>query len=83
MKKSAQITEISVFTPEQSTLIKPIDWAILSMISEAGPDLTRYLKELLRTIKQEQKSGTFWLQRPEHPEKTEETYLKKLYESEA
>ena len=51
--RNPQIAQISVVTPEQAKLIKPIDMAILSIGSEGDPDLIAYLIELLRTKKPE------------------------------
>ena len=51
IKKHTQTAEFSVVTPEQSEHIKPVDVAILSMIPQGDPDLTAYLKKLLRTNK--------------------------------
>ena len=51
LKKHTQIAEFSVVIPEQSKHIKPVDVAILSMIPQGYPDLTAYLKEILRTNK--------------------------------
>ena len=53
-KRHTQIAEFSVVTPEQSKYIKPVDWAILSLIPQGDPDLPAYLNELLRTNKLEQ-----------------------------
>ena len=49
IKKHTKIAEFSVVTPEQPKHIKPVDMAIFSMIPQGDPDLTAYLKELLRT----------------------------------
>ena len=70
IKKNTQIAEFFVVTPEQSKFIRRIDTAFLRMIPEGDPDLTFYLSELLRTIKPEQQSNTFWLPTPEKPGKT-------------
>ena len=51
IKKHTLIAEFSGVTPEQSKHVKPVDMAILSMIPQGDPDLTAYLKELLRTNK--------------------------------
>ena len=59
-------------TPEQSKHIKPVDMAILSMIPQGDPDLTAYLKELLRKNKPEQQDNTFWFPTPENPGKPED-----------
>ena len=53
-KKTTQIPEFSVITPEQSKFIKPVDTSIPSMITEGDPDLTTYHGEKLRTNKPEQ-----------------------------
>ena len=72
IKKHTQIAEFSVVTPEQSKHIKPVDMAILSMIPQDDPDLTAYLRELLRTSKPEQQDNTFWFPTPENPGKPED-----------
>ena len=72
INKNTQIAEFSVVTPEQSKFIKPLDMAIFSMIPEGDPDLITYLTELLRTIKQDQQTNTFWFPTPENPGNTEE-----------
>ena len=72
INKNTQIAEFSVVTPEQSKFIKPVDTAILSMISEGDPDLITYLTELLRTIKSDQRKNTFWFPTPEKPGNTED-----------
>ena len=54
IKKTPQIAEFSVFTQKQSKFITPVDAATLSIIAEGDPDLTTYLKKLLRTNKPEQ-----------------------------
>ena len=51
IKKNTQSAEFSVVTPEQPKFIRPVDTAILSMTPESDPDLTPYLKQLLRTNK--------------------------------
>ena len=68
--KNLQIAEFSVVTPEQSKFIKPVDTAILSMISEGDPDLITYLTELLRNKKPDQQTNTFWFPLPENPGNT-------------
>ena len=40
IKMITQNAELSVVTPEQSKLIKPVDKPILSMIPESNPDVT-------------------------------------------
>ena len=46
--------------------------AILSMIPQSDPDLTAYLKKLLRTNKPEQQKNTLWFPAPENPGKLED-----------
>ena len=58
IRKHSQFAELSVVTPEQSKFFRPVDRTILSMITEGDPDLTTYLKELLRTNKPEQQKST-------------------------
>ena len=65
IKKHTQNAEFSVVTPEHFKHIKPVDMAILSMIPQDDPDLTAYLKKLLRTSKPEQQDNTFWFPTPE------------------
>ena len=72
IKKNTQIAEFSVFTPEQSKFIKPVDTAILSMIPEGDPDLTTNLAELFRMNKADQENNTFWFPTPENPDNTED-----------
>ena len=72
INKNTQIAEFPVVTPEQSKFIKPVDMAILSMIPEGDPDLMTHLTELLRTIKQDQQTNTFWFPTPENPGTREE-----------
>ena len=73
IKEHTQNAEFSVVTPEQSSKhIKPVDMAILSMIPQDDPDLTAYLKELLRTSKLEQQDNTFWFPTPENFGKPED-----------
>ena len=72
IKKHTQIAEFSVVTPEQSKHIKPVDMAILSMITQDDPDLTAYINELLRTSKPEQQDNTFWFPKPENPGQLED-----------
>ena len=72
INKNTQIAEFSVFTPEQSKFIKPVDMAILSMIPEGDPALITYLTELLRTNNPDQQTNTFWFPTPENPGNTEE-----------
>ena len=43
INNNTQIAELSVFTPEQSKFIKPVDKAILRMIPEDDPHLITYL----------------------------------------
>ena len=72
IKRHTQIAEFSAVTPEQSKHIKPVDLAVLSMIPQEDPDLTAYLKELLRTNKLEQQNNTFCFPTPEYPGKPED-----------
>ena len=72
IKKNTQIAEFSVVTPEPSKFIRPVDTEFLSMIPEGDPDLTTYLRELLKTNKAKQQSNTFWFPTPEKPGKTED-----------
>ena len=67
INQKTQIADFSVINPEQSKFVKPVDMAILSMISENDPDLTVYLTELLRTNKSDQQNNTFWFLTPENP----------------
>ena len=69
---NTQIAEFSVVTPEQSKFIKPVDMAILSMISEGDPNLITYLTELLRTNKPDQQINTFWFPKPKNLGNTED-----------
>ena len=71
IKKHTQNADFSVFIPEQSKHIKPVDMAILSMVPQVDLDLTAYLNELLRTNKPEQQASTFWFPTPENPGKPE------------
>ena len=64
INKNTQIAEFSVVTPEQSKFIKPVDTAILSMITEGDPNLVTYLTELLRTNKRDQQINSFWFPTP-------------------
>ena len=72
MKKNTQIAEFSVVTAKQSKHIEPVDMAILGKIPQGYPDLTAYLRKLLRTSKPEQRNNTFWIPTSESPEKPEE-----------
>ena len=72
IKNHTEIAQFSVVTPEQSKHIKPVDMEILSVIPQGNPDLTAYLKELLRTNKPEQQDNTFWFPTPENPGKPED-----------
>ena len=72
IKKGTQIAEFSVVLPEQSKFIRPADTAILSRIPQGDPDLTTYLKELLRTNQSEQQNNTFWFPTLENPGKAED-----------
>ena len=69
IKNNTQIAEFSVVNPEQSKHIKPVDMAVFSKNPQGDPDLTAYLKELLRRIKPEQQNNTFWFLTPENPRK--------------
>ena len=71
-KKHTQIAGFSVVTPEQSSHIKPVDMAILSIIPQGDPDLTAYLNELLRTNNPEQQNNTIWFPTPENLGKLED-----------
>ena len=62
--KNTQIVDFSVFTPEQSKFIKPVDTAILSMIPEGEPDLITYLTDLLRTNKPDQQKNFYGFRQP-------------------
>ena len=55
-----QASEFSVVIPEQSKFIKPVNMAILIMISDGDLDLTTYLNELLRTNLSVQQKNFFW-----------------------
>ena len=72
INKNTQIAEFSVVTTEQSTFIKPVDTAILSMIPEGDPDLVTHLTELLRINKPDQQNITFWFPTPKNPVNTED-----------
>ena len=72
INKNTQNAQFSVVTPEQSKFIKPVDMAILSMITEGDPDLITYLTELLRTNKPDQQNNTFWFPTPKNPGNTED-----------
>ena len=65
MRQNTLIASFAVVTPEQPKYVKPVDTAILGLISEDDPDLTTYLNERLRTKKLEQQNNTFWLPTPE------------------
>ena len=71
IRKHTQIAKFSVVTPEQSKHIKPVNMAILSMISQDDPDMIAYLNELLRTSKPEKQDNTLWFPTPEKPGKPE------------
>ena len=71
INKNTQIAEFCVVTPEPSKFIKPVNMAILSMISEGDLDLVTYLTEMLRTNKPDQQNNTFWFP-PENPGNTED-----------
>ena len=53
IKKKKQIAKFSVVAQKQSKIIKLVDTAILSLISEGNPDLTRYLNEFFSASKVE------------------------------
>ena len=72
INKNTEIADFSVVTAEQSKFIKPVDMAILSMISEGDPDLITYMTELLKTNKQHQQTNTLWFPTPENPGNTED-----------
>ena len=72
INKNTQIAEFSVVTPEQSTFIKPVDTAIISMIPEGDPDLVTYLTKLLRAKKPHQQNNTFWFPTPKNPGNTQD-----------
>ena len=86
INKNTYIAEFSVVTPEESKFIKPVDTAILSMISEGEPNLITYLTELLRTKKPDQQNNTFWFPTPKNPGNTDDhtpiqtRILKELHE---
>ena len=86
INKNMQIADFSVFTPEQSKFIKPVDTAIFNMIPDGDRDLTTYLNELHRTNEPDQQNSIFWFPTPENPGKTEDQtpiqtrILKKLRE---
>ena len=72
MNKNTRIAEFSVVRPEQSTFIKPVDTAFLSMLPEEDTDLNTYLTELLKTNKPDQQNSTFPFPTPETPGNTED-----------
>ena len=72
IKKHTQIAEFYVVTPEQTKHIKPVDTAILSRIPQGDPDLSAYLKAILRTDKHGQSNSTFWFPTSENPGKLED-----------
>ena len=72
INKNIQIADFSVFTPEQSKFIKPVDTAILNMIPDGDRYLTTYLNELLKTNKPDQQNSIFWFPTPKNPGKTED-----------
>ena len=67
INKNTQIAEFSAVILEQSKFIKPVDMAILSMITEGDPDLITYQTGLLRTNKQDQQTNSFCFPTPENP----------------
>ena len=72
IKEKIQIAKFFVVTPEKFKRNKRVDLASFSMIPQGDPDLTAYLKELLRTNKLERKNNTFWFRTPEYPGKSED-----------
>ena len=72
IRKHTQIAEFSVFAPEQSKFIRPVDTAILSIITEGDPDPTTFLNELLRTKKPEEQNNALCFLTPENPCKNED-----------
>ena len=83
---NTEIAEFSIITPEQTKIIKPAVMVMLSMIPQSDPELTAYLKEILRTNKLEQQNNTFWFRTPENPGRPEDhasiqtRILKELFE---
>ena len=72
IKKHTEVAEFSIVTPEQSKHVKPVDMAILSMISQGDLHLTACINELLRTNKLEQQNNTIWFPTPEDLGKPED-----------
>ena len=72
IRKNTQVAEFSVVNPEQSKFIEPKDMAVSTMIPECDPDLTTYLKELLKTNKPEQQNNTLLFPTPANPGKNED-----------
>ena len=72
IKKNTQTAEFSVVITEQSTFIKPVVKAILSMIPGGDTDLITYLPELLRTNRPDQQTNTFRFPTPEKLGNTED-----------
>ena len=70
IKNNTQIAEFSVVTLEQPKHIKPVDMAIVSLISQGDPDVTAFLNEFLRTNKPQQQNNTFCFPIPEKNWKT-------------
>ena len=60
IRKHSQITEFSVVTLGQSKFVRPVDTAILSMITKHDLDLTTHLNEQLRKNKPEQQKKAVW-----------------------
>ena len=72
INKNTQTANFSLFTPEQSKLVKPVDTAIFSMIPEGDPDLITNFTELLRTYKSDHQNNTFWFPTNQNPRNTED-----------
>ena len=72
IKKNTQVADLSVVTPDQSKLYKPINMAIPCTILQGYPDLTAHLNEFLRTNEREQQNNTSWFLTPESPGKTKD-----------
>ena len=67
IRKNTQIAEFPVVTPEQSKFIQPAETAVLNMLNEGDTDLNTCLNELLRAIKEEHQSNTFWFPTSQSP----------------
>ena len=59
LTNNTEIAESSIVTPEQSKFNKTVHTATLIMSPEGDLDLTKYLKNLLRTKESEQNSNIF------------------------